>query len=84
MEKEKIVIDKKEFESQIQSHPDYPPLLSIANTLSFFNINGVMRFPYSEIELPPERFIAFLREENNTLTLFPAGIKNGLFCLKKT
>jgi len=66
LEKEEITIDKKEFEFQIQSHPDYPSLLSIADTLSFFNIdNGSMRLASSEIELLPQRFIAFLREEKN-------------------
>lgn len=67
LEKEQINIDKPEFLFQIQSHPDYPSLLSIADTLSFFNINnGAMRLASSEIELLPERFIAFLREEKNT------------------
>lgn len=34
-----------------------------------------MRLASSEIELLPERFIAFLKEENNTSKLFPAGKK---------
>ncbi|MFV8369601.1 thioredoxin domain-containing protein [Flavobacterium sp. LB2R40] len=65
-EKENITIDKKEFEFQIQSHPDYPSLLSIVDTLTFFNIdNGAMRLTFSEIELLPDRFITFLKEEKN-------------------
>lgn len=70
LKKEGISIDKDEFEFQVQSHPDYPSLLSISDTLSFFNINnGATRLASSEIELLPERFIAFLREEKNKLQL---------------
>ena len=66
LEKENITIDKTEFEFQIQSHPDYPSLLSIADTLSFFNIeNGVIRVEVLDIELLPDRFIAFLNEEKS-------------------
>ncbi len=36
LEKEDIFIDKNEFLFQIQSHPDYLSLLSIADTLRFF------------------------------------------------
>lgn len=36
LEKENLTIDKSEFLFQIQSHPDYPSSLSIADTLSFF------------------------------------------------
>ncbi|URM37593.1 hypothetical protein [Flavobacterium anhuiense] len=64
LKKEGISIDKDEFEFQVQSHPDYPSLLSISDTLSFFNINnGAMRVASSEIELLPERFIAYLSDE---------------------
>ena len=75
LEKEKIAIDKKEFEFQIQSHPDYPSLLSIADTLSFFNINnGVMRLDSSEIELLPELFIVFLTNNHFSDWLYFEGI----------
>ena len=70
-EKEKISLDKKEFEFQIQSHPDYPSLLSISDTLSFFNIdNGAMRIGISEIEFLPERFIALLIDPNHKTKLY--------------
>ena len=36
LEKENITIDKSEFSFQIESQPDYPSLLSITDTLSFF------------------------------------------------
>lgn len=70
LEKEYIKVDKTEFLFQIQSHPDYPSLLSIADALSFFNIsNGVIRIDSTEIELLPEHFIAVLTEENDRPTL---------------
>ncbi len=70
LEKESITIDKFEFEFQVQSHPDYPSILAIADALTFFNIrNGVVRVDISEIELLPEHFIAVLTEENDKSTL---------------
>ena len=36
LEKDKIFIDQTEFEFQIQSHPNYPSLLAISDTLSFY------------------------------------------------
>lgn len=69
LEKEYIKVDKSEFLFQIQSHPDYPSILSIADALSFFNIkNGVIRVDSAEIELLPEHFIAVLTEENDRPT----------------
>jgi glutaredoxin/uncharacterized membrane protein len=71
LEKENITIDKTEFLFQIQSHPDYPALLSISDTLSFFNIdNGARRVEVSDIDLLPNRFIALLNEENKRPELY--------------
>lgn len=64
LEKEKISIDKEEFEFQVQSHPDYPSLLAISDTLSFFNIaNIAARLDKNKIALLPNRFIVLLNEE---------------------
>lgn len=64
LEQEGICIDTNEFELQIQSHPQYPYLLAITDTLSFFNIqNGVIRAEVSEIALLPRHFAALLKEE---------------------
>lgn len=69
LKKKAIDVDKTEFLFQIQSHPDYPSILAIADALTFFNIqNGVVRVDFSEIELLPERFIALLIEEKNKPT----------------
>ena len=40
LEKEEIIIDKKEFDFQIKFHPDYPSLLAIVDTLIFCNIDN--------------------------------------------
>lgn len=70
LEKKNIKVDKTEFLFQIQSHPDYPSILSIADALSFFNIkNGVIRIDSDKIEQLPEHFIAVLIEENDRPTL---------------
>lgn len=66
LEKEKITIDKNEFDFQIQSHPDFPSLLSISDTLSFFGVkNGSMRVSFAEYDLLPNNFIALLKEDNS-------------------
>lgn len=84
LERESITIDKSEFEFQIQSQPDYPALVSIADTLSFFNIeNGAIRVEISDILLLPDRFVAFLNEENNNPQLYFIEKKgNAYFCAK--
>lgn len=71
LEKENATIDKTEFEFQIQSHPEYPSLLSIADTLSFFNIDNLAtRIEKEQIDILPTRFIVYLNEELNAPSLF--------------
>lgn len=56
-----IKIDKNEFEYQFKSHPDYPTILALSDTLGFFNIsNGAMKIDKSEIDLLPDNFITIL------------------------
>ncbi len=83
LEKEKITIDKSEFEFQIQSHPDYPSLLAVADTLSFFNIkNGVVRVEASDIGLLPDYFVSFLNEDDKKPELYLIERKdNTYFCI---
>ncbi|MFV7235503.1 thioredoxin domain-containing protein [Flavobacterium sp. ZB4R12] len=64
--KKKIIIDKSEFEFQMHSHPDYPSILAISDTLSFYNIeNGVIQVETSEIDLLPDCFVALLDNEKS-------------------
>ncbi|MRX70413.1 Thioredoxin [Flavobacterium resistens] len=66
LEREQINIDKDEFQFQIQSHPDYPTLVSIIDTLDFFNIdNGAFNVDKSEIGLLPDCFWAMLDIKNS-------------------
>jgi len=56
-----IRLDNEEFDFQFKSHPDYPSLLALSDTLTFFNIgNGSIRVDSSKLELLPESFIAIL------------------------
>ncbi|MRX70408.1 Protein-disulfide isomerase [Flavobacterium resistens] len=65
LEKEGFYIDLNEFDLQIQVHPAYPSLLSITDTLSFFNVNnGAFHIDSSRIDSLPNRFMAILRDEN--------------------
>ncbi len=67
LEKESISIDKSEFLFQIQSHPDFPSLLAISDTLSFFNIkNSAIRVGFEDMNLLPKNFISLLAEIENT------------------
>ena len=70
LEKKNINISHKEFEFQAKSHPDYPSLLSISDTLSFFNIeNGVFKIPFSEINNLPTNFVTLLKGEEQKLQI---------------
>jgi uncharacterized membrane protein/glutaredoxin len=71
LEKEGILFDKSEFLFQIQSHPDYPTLLSVSDTLNFFNIdNCVARIDFSDLEFLPNQFVTLLNEEKIEPKLF--------------
>jgi hypothetical protein len=71
LEKESITFDKDEFLFQIQSHPDYPSILSISDTLTFFNINnGALQIEASQIDFLPDQFMALLKEANNEEQLY--------------
>jgi len=72
LEKEGITFDKSKFLYQIQSHPDYPTLIALTDTLNFFKIsNGVIKVGQSDIDLLPERFISFQNDQKReTLPFF--------------
>lgn len=62
---ESIKINKSEFLFQAKSHPDYPSLLAIADTLTFLGVdNGSMRVNTSDIDRLPDRFIALLAKDH--------------------
>lgn len=65
LDAEHIQLDKEEFDFQFNSHPDYPSLLALSDTLKFFNItNGAFKIDRSEIELLPNNFVARLKKDN--------------------
>lgn len=71
LDSEKILIDKKEFLFQIQAHPEFPSLLSISDTLIFFNIdNSAFSVSFSDIEFLPTNFITMLYSNNRNTELF--------------
>lgn len=71
LEKEKIDIDKDEFIFQIQSHPYYPSLLSISDTLNFLNVDNIaVKVNSDEIDKLPTRFVCLLSNENFESKLF--------------
>jgi len=84
LNKEDIIIDKQEFLFQIQSHPNYPSLLSISDALTFFNIkNGAIAVEKEKIHLLPDFFLTFLNEENTNPQLYFIEKENDKFFCKK-
>ncbi len=66
LEKENIIIDKSEFVFQVESHPNYPSLLSISDTLSFLKVeNLVTRLETENLKHLPEKFIALVKEKGS-------------------
>lgn len=56
-----ININFSNFQFKVKNHPDFPSLLSITDTLNFFNIeNGIISVDISKIELLPDRFVTLL------------------------
>lgn len=71
LELEEINLDKIDFEFQIQSHPNYPSILSIVDTLSFFNIeNVVLKYNFADIDELPIRFMTVLVNDKTNSELY--------------
>jgi hypothetical protein len=69
LEAEDILLDKNEFLFQLQSHPNYPSALAIADTLTFFNVaNAALSIGFDELERLPNRFMVILNEISNKAT----------------
>lgn len=61
LKKQNISINKKEFFFQIQTHPDYPSLLAIIDTLNFFDISSkAFKITLEEYDYLPNYFVTFL------------------------
>jgi len=84
LEKENIIINKFEFKFQIESHPDYPGILAITDTLSFFDINnGVLKVEASEIDLLPDNFLTLLACKNNTSQFYLIEKKGDIYYISE-
>ncbi len=65
-----LLIDESEFILQLQSHPDYPSLLAVSDTLLFFNIdNAAFRITNKQLPDLPNDFICQIKisDGNNDL-----------------
>lgn len=68
---ENISLDKNEFEYQFNSHPDFPSLLAISDTLSFFNIsNAAFRVLADDIGQLPNTFLASIKNGHEQFISF--------------
>ncbi len=66
-----IAIDQEEFSFQFKSHPDYPSLLAISDTLHFFNVASLaVKVASSDLELLPDAFVAHLKRDNKSFLSF--------------
>lgn len=59
-----IKINEADYEFQVKSHPDYPSLLSVCDTLTFYNIeNFGVKFPKERLDDLPETFITVINKK---------------------
>ncbi len=68
LKKRNIHLNKKEFIVQYESHPAFPSLLALSDTLRFFNVeNGALHVKANEIDNLPSFFMAKLKhaQEDN-------------------
>ena len=65
LKKENINIDFKEFKFQIETHPDFPSLLSFSEALDFFRIENVAaKISKKQLDQLPDNFVALLQTKN--------------------
>ncbi|WP_430409529.1 thioredoxin domain-containing protein [Kordia sp.] len=74
LKKMKIHLDQKEFTFQLESHPEYPSLLAISDTLHLFQIeNAALHVDKSQVESLPNYFITKLKDtQQDSLTYIEA------------
>lgn len=71
LKKQNVFINEKEFAIQYESHPAYPSLLAVSDTLSFFNVsNGALHVNSTEIYSLPSMFMTKLQGSNNDSLAF--------------
>ncbi len=64
---QKIEVDRMEFNFQLETHPDYPSLLSFYDALNFYNINSfATKIIDKSILNLPTYFIAEIKQNNET------------------
>lgn len=66
-----FIIDKNEYLFQLESHPDFPSLLSISDTLKFFKIeNRVFDLSTEYLDKLPRDYIVLLKKEKEVAHFF--------------
>ncbi|WP_378187564.1 vitamin K epoxide reductase family protein [Aquimarina sp. W85] len=76
--KQNIVLDIESFSFRLVSHPSYPNLLSVIETLEYFQIpHAVYNVAFDEIDQTPDSFLAFLKTKHRTQDLHLVERKNG-------
>ena len=59
LELQNIKLDNKEFDFQIETHPNFPSLLAFHDALNFFNVpNVAVRIPDKDLSQLPVHFVA--------------------------
>jgi uncharacterized membrane protein len=84
--KKRIGVDKNAFSYYLKSHPEYPQILSIVNTLDHFNIKyGVYQADsIKEIAASSNGFLATFRSKNGNVRLALVEYKNNSFKVNST
>lgn len=80
LKSEQIIVDKSEFEFQIQSHQNFPSLLAISDTLHFLKVeNKALKVEFEDVEILPQNFIALLNNNYQKELFFIQKRQNNSF-----
>lgn len=85
LQKEEIILSKSDFIFEFESHSEFPSMLAISDTLTFFEIkNAALKVSASEIIELPECFLTVLRDgESHPKYHFIEKIEEDYFCISE-
>lgn len=64
---EGIRIDQEELNFQLETHPDYPSLYAVSDTLNFLKVNNIaLQVNSEQIDLLPQAFVALIEIKGET------------------
>lgn len=75
-------IDSKNFQLQLETHPEFPSLKSLSDTFDYFGIeNIVAKVPQEALEQLPDYFISLLEKEDKVQLFLVQKTKNSVITI---